>query len=50
MLTGAISTLFLKEGKQLTLEELSNEQQDTFIGGMSRIIADHVQAMLTYCI
>ncbi|TFK88837.1 phosphate transporter [Polyporus arcularius HHB13444] len=32
MLTGAISTLFLKEGKQLTLEELSNEQQDTFIG------------------
>ena len=33
MLTGAISTLVLKEGKQLTLEELSNERQDEFIDG-----------------
>ncbi|RPD61057.1 phosphate transporter [Lentinus tigrinus ALCF2SS1-7] len=31
MLTGAMSTLVLKEGKRLTLEELSNEQQDSFI-------------------
>lgn len=33
MFTGAISTLVLKEGKQLTLEELSNERQDGFIDG-----------------
>ena len=33
MLTGIISTLVLKEGKQLTLEELSNEEQDDFIEG-----------------
>lgn len=31
MLTGAIATLVLKEGKQLTLEELSNEEQEEFI-------------------
>ncbi len=33
MLTGIFSTLVLKEGKQLTLEELSNEEQDAFIEG-----------------
>ncbi|OJT02440.1 Inorganic phosphate transporter PHO84 [Trametes pubescens] len=31
MLTGALATLVLKEGKQLTLEELSNEKQEGFI-------------------
>ncbi|KAI0349749.1 MFS general substrate transporter, partial [Trametes cingulata] len=31
MLTGAIATLVLKEGKRMTLEELSNEQQERFI-------------------
>ena len=31
MLTGIISTLVLKEGKKMTLEDLSNEQQDVFI-------------------
>ena len=36
MLTGIISTLVLKEGKQLTLEELSNEEQDDFIEGKYR--------------
>ena len=36
MLTGAISTLVLKEGKELTLEELSNERQDGFIDGTFR--------------
>ncbi|KAI0749605.1 phosphate transporter [Daedaleopsis nitida] len=35
MLTGIFSTLVLKEGKQLTLEELSNEEQDAFIDGKS---------------
>ena len=33
MLTGALATLVLKEGRQLTLEELSNEEQDGFIEG-----------------
>ena len=33
MLTGIFSTLVLKEGKQMTLEELSNEEQDGFIDG-----------------
>ncbi|KAL7279321.1 hypothetical protein ACG7TL_007162 [Trametes sanguinea] len=33
MLTGALSTLVLKEGKQVTLEEMSNEQQEGFIQG-----------------
>ena len=33
MLTGALSTLLLKEGKRMTLEELSNEKQDGFIDG-----------------
>ena len=33
MLTGVLSTLVLKEGKQLTLETLSNEEQDAFIDG-----------------
>ena len=36
MLTGIFSTLVLKEGKQLTLEELSNEEQDDFIEGKYR--------------
>ncbi|KAM5544522.1 hypothetical protein V8D89_001420 [Ganoderma adspersum] len=31
MLTGILSTLVLKEGKQMTLEDLSNEEQDEFI-------------------
>ncbi|KAI0325442.1 phosphate transporter [Cubamyces sp. BRFM 1775] len=35
MLTGALSTLVLKEGKRLTLEELSNEKQEQFIQGLS---------------
>ncbi|KAI0694662.1 phosphate transporter [Cerioporus squamosus] len=50
MLTGAISTLFLKEGKQLTLEELSNEEQDSFIGGMWCFSNDIVRAswLITY--
>ncbi|KAI1797395.1 phosphate transporter [Ganoderma leucocontextum] len=33
MLTGILSTLVLKEGKQKTLEDLSNEEQDGFIDG-----------------
>ncbi|KAJ8496622.1 hypothetical protein ONZ51_g1027 [Trametes cubensis] len=33
MLTGALSTLVLKEGKRLTLEEMSNERQEEFILG-----------------
>ena len=33
MLTGILSTLMLKEGKQMTLEDLSNEAQDEFIDG-----------------
>ncbi|KAI0775051.1 phosphate transporter [Trametes elegans] len=33
MLTGALATLVLKEGRQLTLEQLSNEEQDGFIEG-----------------
>ncbi|KAI8982731.1 phosphate transporter [Trametes punicea] len=37
MLTGVLSTLVLKEGKQLTLEELSNEQQEGFIQGESTL-------------
>ncbi|EJF64682.1 phosphate transporter [Dichomitus squalens] len=36
MLTGAFSTLLLKEGKGMTLEELSNEKQDEFIDGTPR--------------
>lgn len=33
MLTGALATLVLKEGKQRTLEDLSNEKQEGFIEG-----------------
>ncbi|PIL29813.1 MFS general substrate transporter [Ganoderma sinense ZZ0214-1] len=33
MLTGILSTLMLNEGKQMTLETLSNEEQDEFIDG-----------------
>ena len=33
MLTGVGSTLLIKETKQKTLEDLSNERQDTFLGG-----------------
>ncbi|KAH9902623.1 phosphate transporter [Cubamyces lactineus] len=33
MLTGALATLVLKEGKRLTLEEMSNERQEEFIQG-----------------
>ena len=33
MLPGALATLVLKEGKRMTLEELSNERQENFIGG-----------------
>ena len=36
MLTGILSTIVLKEGKQMTLEELSNEDQDGFIDGEFR--------------
>ncbi|KAH9847506.1 phosphate transporter [Lenzites betulinus] len=35
MLTGALATLVLKEGRNLTLEELSNERQEGFIEGRS---------------
>ncbi|KAI0368031.1 phosphate transporter [Pilatotrama ljubarskyi] len=37
MLTGALATSVLKEGKRLTLEELSNEEQDGFIAGVSAL-------------
>jgi len=33
MLTGIFSTLLLPETKGKTLEELSNEDQDTFVKG-----------------
>ena len=33
MLTGIFSSLLIKETKQLTLEELSNEKQEGFIEG-----------------
>lgn len=34
MLTGIFSTLLLPETKQKSLEELSNENQEGFIGGV----------------
>ncbi|TFK88823.1 phosphate transporter [Polyporus arcularius HHB13444] len=38
MLTGVGSTLLIKETKQKTLEDLSNERQDSFVGGVSGAI------------
>ncbi|RPD61045.1 phosphate transporter, partial [Lentinus tigrinus ALCF2SS1-7] len=38
MLTGVGSTLLIKETNQKTLEDLSNERQDTFVGGVSGAI------------
>ena len=35
MLTGVFSTLLLPETKQRTLEDLSNEQQEGYIEGLS---------------
>lgn len=35
MLTGIFSTLLIKETKMQSLEELSNENQEGFIDGMS---------------
>jgi PHS family inorganic phosphate transporter-like MFS transporter len=40
MLTGIFSTLLLPETKQRTLEELSNEDQDGFIGGLATRVQD----------
>ena len=38
MLTGIFSTLLIKETKQLSLEELSNEDQRRFIGGVATVV------------
>nr|GAT60843.1 phosphate transporter [Mycena chlorophos] len=38
MLTGVFSTLLVPETKQLTLEELSNEEQEGFVRGQARRI------------
>lgn len=40
MLTGIFSTLLLPETKQKTLEELSNEDQDGFVGGLATRVQD----------
>ena len=50
MLTGALSTLVLKEGKRLTLEEMSNERQEEFILGMSGPLQGmHLCELMWYC-
>jgi len=40
MLTGIFSTLLLPETKQRTLEELSNEDQEGFVGGLATRVQD----------
>lgn len=47
MLTGALATLVLKEGKQRTLEELSNEKQEGFIEGSRMLRPGTPHAVLT---
>lgn len=41
MLTGIFSTLLLPETKGRTLEDLSNEEQDGFVTGISDLRFDH---------
>lgn len=55
MLTGVGSTLLVKETKQKTLEDLSNERQDSFVGGrlqvfLSRAIVTHSSPPLYRCL
>ena len=45
-MTGVASTLLIKETNQRSLEELSNERQEEFVGGEQRLCPSAVLSLM----